>query len=203
MVHHYEERENPWISDDNNKAWNLSKTEAGTQLMGIDSNTGQVKLVETSALTQVNTVTHRSESLKKLGEGSTNYVLSTKDDILEAFEAPPCKGVQIVNLDCPEFTANCPKTGQPDFGRFYIDYVPSKTMVESKSLKLYLFAFRNEGHFHEEVVAKIHDDLSKLMNPVWLRVEGYFMPRGGISINPTAESGKRPSEYIPCERTWR
>ena len=92
-------------------------------------------------------------------------------------------------FECPEFTTLCPKTGQPDFGRIYISYIPRVRIVESKSLKLYLFSFRNHGDFHEDCVNIILNDLWELMDPRYLEVRGVFMPRGGISIHPFANRG--------------
>jgi 7-cyano-7-deazaguanine reductase len=95
-----------------------------------------------------------------------------------------------VYLDAPEFTAVCPKTGQPDFATIKILYCPDKKLVESKSLKFYLFAFRGMGMFHEFVVNKIARDLFEVMQPHWIEVQGDFMPRGGISINPVCRLEK-------------
>lgn len=144
---------------------------------------------------QVNTEHKASESLEKLGQGATNYYSTTEEQILESFAAPSLdtvgKATHVIHLHCPEFTARCPKTNQPDFGKFDIQYIPNDLCVESKSLKLYLGAFRDEGHFHEEVTVRIHKDLVELLNPKWIKVVGTFMPRGGISINPSVESGSR------------
>jgi 7-cyano-7-deazaguanine reductase len=89
-----------------------------------------------------------------------------------------------VTFTAPEFTTLCPKTGQPDFATVTIRYIPSKKMVESKSLKLYLFGFRNRGDFHEDVINIIYNDLFKLMKPKYMEVYGKFAARGGISIDP-------------------
>lgn len=140
---------------------------------------------------QTETIVHEaSQGLEKLGQGATTYRLTTKDPILEVFPAPKSLGEQKIHLRCPEFTSRCPKTDQPDYGEFDIYYIPDELCVESKSLKLYLGAFRDEGHFHEECTAKIHDDLVNIMKPKWIKVVGNFKPRGGISINPTVESVK-------------
>ena len=99
------------------------------------------------------------------------------------------QGVKYPTQYCPEFTSLCPKTGQPDFARIIINYIPREDMVESKSLKLYLFSFRNHGDFHEDCVNIIMKDLVRLMNPRYLEVIGIFTPRGGISIYPFANYG--------------
>jgi len=95
-----------------------------------------------------------------------------------------------VKFNCPEFTSLCPITGQPDFATIYISYVPDQKMVESKSLKLYLFSFRNHGDFHEDCINIIMKDLIKLMDPKYIEVWGKFTPRGGISIDPYCNYGK-------------
>ena len=106
--------------------------------------------------------------------------------ILEAFANPRPSGPWVVELDCTEFTSLCPMTGQPDFGRIYIHYVPGRRCVESKSLKLYLGAYRNHGAFHEDCVNTIADDINAAIEPRWLRVFGDFAVRGGIAIRPLA-----------------
>ena len=95
-----------------------------------------------------------------------------------------------VKFNCPEFTSLCPITGQPDFATVYISYVPGERMVESKSLKLYLYSFRNHGDFHEDCVNIIMKDLIRLMDPKYIEVWGKFTPRGGISIDPYCNYGK-------------
>jgi 7-cyano-7-deazaguanine reductase len=106
---------------------------------------------------------------------------------LEAFANSHPRREYWVEFDCPEFTAICPVTGQPDFGRLRIRYVPDKLCVESKSLKLYLFSYRNHGAFHEDVVNRVLDDLVKAIAPRRATVQGEFRPRGGISITVQAE----------------
>ena len=100
-----------------------------------------------------------------------------------------------LSLTVPEFTSLCPMTGQPDFATIYISYVPDKKMVESKSLKLYLFSFRNHGDFHEDCINIIMKDLVKLMDPKYIEVWGKFTPRGGLSIDPYANYGKPGTEW--------
>ncbi len=109
---------------------------------------------------------------------------------LETFPNPrPDRSYQ-VRFDCPEFTCLCPKTGQPDFATIRIHYVPDKTCVELKSLKLYLWSYRNEGAFHEAVTNRILDDLVKATAPRYMRVEGDFLVRGGIHTVVVAEHGQ-------------
>ena len=124
-----------------------------------------------------------------LGNQGTVYPNDYDPRLLETFENKHPENEYVVNFDCPEFTTLCPKTGQPDFGHIYITYIPRLRMVESKSLKLYLFSFRNHGDFHEDCVNIIMKDLWKLMEPRYIEVKGFFMPRGGISINPFANMG--------------
>ena len=91
-----------------------------------------------------------------------------------------------IKMTCPEFTSVCPKTGQPDFGTIRIEYVPDKKCIELKSLKLYLFQYRNQGIFYEMAVNKILDDLVAASEPLWMKVEGDFNVRGGISSTVSA-----------------
>ncbi len=115
--------------------------------------------------------------------------------VLEAFENRHPERDYWVEFLCPEFTSLCPITGQPDFAEVRILYIPDKKMVESKSLKLYLFSFRNHGDFHEDCVNIILDDLVKLMDPRYIEVLGLFVPRGGISIHPYANYGRPGTPY--------
>ena len=98
----------------------------------------------------------------------------------------------LVRFTCPEFTSLCPMTGQPDFAHIVIDYVPRKLLVESKSLKLYLGSFRNHGAFHEDCTIGIARRLVKELRPVWLRIGGYWFPRGGIPIDVFYQTGPAP-----------
>lgn len=107
-------------------------------------------------------------------------------NVLEAFENAHPENDYLVTLNCPEFTTLCPITGQPDFATVLINYIPNERLVESKSLKLYLFSFRNHGDFHEDVVNVIMNDLVELMQPKYIEVKGLFVPRGGIAIHPFA-----------------
>lgn len=99
----------------------------------------------------------------------------------------------LVRFTCPEFTSICPVTGQPDFAHLVIDYVPKERLVESKSLKLFLASFRNHGAFHEDCTLIIARRLEAAVEPVWLRIGGYWYPRGGIPIDVFYQSGKPPT----------
>jgi len=121
-----------------------------------------------------------------LGNQNVKYPTDYNPGLLETFVNKHQEHDYVVTLDCPEFTTLCPKTSQPDFGHIIISYIPDVEMVESKSLKLYLFSFRNHGDFHEDCVNIILNDLWKLMHPRYIEVRGVFMPRGGISIHPFA-----------------
>ena len=129
------------------------------------------------------------EGVTLLGNQGTVYSSDYAPEVLETFENKHPDNEYIVTFDCPEFTTLCPKTGQPDFGHIYITYIPRERMVESKSLKLYLFSFRNHGDFHEDCINIIMKDLIALMDPKYIEVKGIFMPRGGISIYPFANYG--------------
>lgn len=113
---------------------------------------------------------------------------------LETFDNPKPGRNYSIRFDCPEFTCLCPMTAQPDFAEFRIEYVPDKLCVELKSLKLYLWSFRNEGAFHEAVTNSILDDLVSAVAPRWMLVEGNFFVRGGIGTVVSAEHGKRPEK---------
>lgn len=117
---------------------------------------------------------------------SKQYSLEYCPQILETIENKGAKTDSWVSFICTEFTTLCPKTGQPDFAKIYINYIPDLYLVESKSLKLYLFGFRNHGGFHEDCVKMICDDLKRLLKPRFLEVIGEFTPRGGICIWPYA-----------------
>jgi 7-cyano-7-deazaguanine reductase len=124
-----------------------------------------------------------------LGNTGVKYPTEYTPEILETFTNKHPENEYVVTFTCPEFTSLCPKTGQPDFAKIIISYIPRFDMVESKSLKLYLFSFRNHGDFHEDCVNIIMKDLVKLMNPRYLEVIGHFTPRGGIAILPFANYG--------------
>ncbi len=132
-----------------------------------------------------------SKNLKLLGNQKTKYPQKYCPKILESFNNKFPKHRYIVEIECPEFTSLCPKTAQPDFASILITYSPKQKLVESKSLKLYLFSFRNEGSFHEDCINKIANDLYELLDPWFIEVRGDFMPRGGISINPVCLLGEK------------
>ena len=136
-----------------------------------------------------------AEDITLLGKKNVNYHYDYCPEILETFENRHPDNDYWVKFNCPEFTALCPITGQPDYATIYISYVPGKRMVESKSLKLYLVSFRNHGDFHEDVVNVIMKDLIRLMEPKYIEVWGKFLPRGGISIDPFANYGRPGTKY--------
>ena len=136
-----------------------------------------------------------AEGLSLLGEKGVAYPSEYSPDVLETFENRHQENDYWVKFNCPEFTSLCPITGQPDFAAITISYVPDVRMVESKSLKLYLFSFRNHGDFHEDVVNTIMKDLIRLMDPRYIEVWGKFLPRGGISIDPYANYGRPGTKY--------
>lgn len=136
----------------------------------------------------------KEENLSALGN-TTRYDTDYNPQLLETFQNQHPDNDYWVRFNCPEFTTLCPITGQPDFGQILINYIPGLRMVESKSLKLYLFSFRNHGDFHEDCVNIIMKDLIKLMDPKYIEVTGLFMPRGGISIYPYANYGRPGTKY--------
>lgn len=119
-----------------------------------------------------------------LGNTETDYKYDYDPSVLEHFPNKHPENDYVVTFDGYEFTSLCPKTGQPDFAKVFINYIPNEKMVESKSLKLYLFSFRNHGDFHEDCMNIILNDLYALMEPKYIEVMGLFTPRGGISIYP-------------------
>lgn len=135
-----------------------------------------------------------------LGNGSTVYPDNYAPQVLETFKNKHPENEYLVTFHCPEFTSLCPKTGQPDFARIIIRYIPREDMVESKSLKLYLFSFRNHGDFHEDCVNIIMKDLIRLMDPKYIEVKGIFTPRGGIAIHPFANWGDSDHQELVRSR---
>lgn len=132
--------------------------------------------------------------LQLLG-GRTDYKQDYAPEVLETFTNKHQEGDYWVQFRCPEFTSLCPITAQPDFATIHISYIPDVKMVESKSLKIYLFSFRNHGAFHEDCVNIIMKDLIAVMNPRYIEVLGDFTPRGGISIVPFCNWGQPGTKY--------
>ena len=129
-----------------------------------------------------------TENLSLLGNAKTQYVYDEPSlNILETFKNVHPNRLYVVPFECDEFTSLCPKTGQPDFAKMHIIYVPDELMVESKSLKLYLFSFRQHGEFHEDVCNRIVNDLKDKLNPKYIFLVGDFNVRGGIAIKPVVE----------------
>lgn len=135
------------------------------------------------------------EDITLLGNQNNKYDFDYRPDVLESFDNKHQGRDYFVKFNCPEFTSLCPITGQPDFATIYISYIPNIKMVESKSLKLYLFSFRNHGDFHEDCMNIIMNDLIELMDPHYIEVWGKFTPRGGISIDPYTNYGRPDSKY--------
>ncbi|MDR1821462.1 MAG: preQ(1) synthase [Oscillospiraceae bacterium] len=140
-------------------------------------------------------MTENNDELTLLGSGATKYPAAYCPEILETFENRHPDMDYMVRFNCPEFTSLCPITGQPDFAAIYINYIPNIRMVESKSLKLYLFGYRNHGDFHENCVNTILKDLRKLMEPKFIEVLGKFTPRGGIAIVPYSNWGQPGTRF--------
>jgi len=135
--------------------------------------------------------------LEQLG---SNAATPTNPDeaILEVVNNPHPGTDYLVRFSCPEFTSLCPVTGQPDFAHIVIDYIPQDLLVESKSLKIYLTSFRNHGDFHEACTVGIGKRLVDLLKPKWLRIGGYWYPRGGIPIDVFWQTDEAPkSVWIP------
>lgn len=143
-------------------------------------------------------MTRKNDKKLLLGQ-KTNYELEkVEKKILQAVDNPHQDIDYSIRFSCPEFTSICPITGQPDFAHLVIDYVPNKEIVESKSLKLYLFSYRNHGAFHEDCTVKIAKDIISCIKPKWLRIGGYWYPRGGIPIDIFFQTGKKPSNlWVP------
>ena len=136
-------------------------------------------------------------NLRNLGQ-SSSLPATPEEASLESVPNPHTDSYYLTRFTCPEFTSLCPVTGQPDFAHLVIDYVPDKLLVESKSLKLYLGAFRNHGAFHEDCTVSIGKELVALLSPHWLRIGGYWYPRGGIPIDVFWSLGTLPDDvWVP------
>jgi len=129
--------------------------------------------------------------LTQLGNDVRGFA-SPEEAILETVPNPQAGALFLARFTVPEFTSLCPVTGQPDFARLVIDYAPAESLVESKSLKLYLASFRNHGAFHEDCTVAIGKRLVAAAKPLWLRIGGYWYPRGGIPIDVFWQSGAAP-----------
>jgi len=137
------------------------------------------------------------ENLTQLGGGG-ELPASPEDATLETVPNPQPGVGYVIRFTCPEFTSLCPVTGQPDFAHLVIDYIPAQRIVESKSLKLYLHSFRNHAAFHEDCTVGIARRLTELLDPEWLRIGGYWYPRGGIPIDVFYQTGEPPhGVWIP------
>lgn len=135
--------------------------------------------------------------LRHLGQ-PTSLPASPSEAVLDRVPNPHPDAVYLARFTVPEFTTLCPVTGQPDFAILVIDYVPKAWLVESKSLKLYLTSFRNHGAFHENCTVTIGKTLASLLKPRWLRIGGYWYPRGGIPIDVFWQAGRLPPDvWVP------
>lgn len=142
---------------------------------------------------------HLKEHLTQLGQ-NTPLPSSPDQAALEKVPAPYQEYDYTIRFTAPEFTSLCPITGQPDFAHLVMDYIPDQWIVESKSLKLYLASFRNHGAFHEACTMEIASKLVKLLQPKWLRIGGYWYPRGGMPIDVFWQTGIPPKNvWIPSQ----
>lgn len=137
-------------------------------------------------------MSHYTDSLTQLG-AETRLPQSPEEAVLERVPNPQPGQTYVVRFTQPEFTSLCPMTGQPDFAHLVIDYVPGDWLVESKSLKLYLGSFRNHGAFHEDCTVGIGRRIADLLAPAWLRIGGYWYPRGGMPIDVFWQTGAAPA----------
>ncbi|WP_417452598.1 preQ(1) synthase [Kiloniella sp.] len=136
-------------------------------------------------------------NLTQLG-GDSKLPDNPEEAVMERVANPQKGSGYVVRFTAPEFTSLCPITGQPDFAHLMIDYVPGDWLVESKSLKLFLGSFRNHGAFHEDCTVSIGKRIEELLEPKWLRIGGYWYPRGGIPIDVFYQSGPAPEGiWIP------
>jgi len=136
-------------------------------------------------------------NLSQLGH-ATKVPASPEEAVLERVANPQSGTQYVARFVCPEFTSLCPVTGQPDFAHLVIDYVPAAWLLESKSLKLYLQSFRNHGAFHEDCTVGIGKRIVEHVEPTWLRIGGYWYPRGGIPIDVFWQSGPPPADvWLP------
>ena len=140
------------------------------------------------------------DNLRLLGT-KTTLPKSPKEAVLEKVDNPHLASNYLIRFSCPEFTTLCPVTGQPDFAYLIIDYIPDAFIIESKSLKLFLSSFRNQQGFSEEVTVNIAKRLEDEVDPRWLRIGGYWYPRGGIPIDVFYQRGKIPEgSWVPDQK---
>ena len=139
-----------------------------------------------------------TKQFKSLGSNVKAKFFDPNSFVLEKVSNPHPDQDYLIRFTCPEFTSICPVTGQPDYAHLVIDYVADQWIVESKSLKLYFFTFRNHGAFHEDCTVSIAKKLIETLKPRWLRVGGYWFPRGGMPIDIFYQSGESPKNlWIP------
>ena len=139
----------------------------------------------------------RYSGLRALGADSA-IAASPDEAVLERVANANAQTPYIVRFSCPEFTSICPVTGQPDFAHLVIDMLPDEWLLESKSLKLFLSSFRNHGAFHEDCTLLVARRIEEAVSPLWLRIGGYWYPRGGIPIDVFYQSGPPPEDvWIP------
>lgn len=144
-------------------------------------------------------MSHYTDKLTQLGT-PTPFPQNPEDAVLERVPNPQPNELYSVRFTQPEFTSLCPITGQPDFAHLVIDYVPGEWLVESKSLKLYLGSFRNHGAFHEDCTISIGKRLAATLSPQWLRIGGYWYPRGGMPIDVFWQTGDAPQGlWLPAQ----
>ena len=135
--------------------------------------------------------------IKQLGNNAVFGDTPSKA-VLEKVKNPHSDKLYVARFSAPEFTSLCPVTGQPDFAHIILDYIPNKYLLESKSFKLFIQSFRNHGAFHEDVTLYIAKRIEKEIKPVWLRIAGYFYPRGGIPIDVFWQTDEPPKKvWIP------
>ncbi|HAA92499.1 MAG TPA: NADPH-dependent 7-cyano-7-deazaguanine reductase QueF [Rhodospirillaceae bacterium] len=138
-----------------------------------------------------------ADKLTQLGQAAP-LPQSPEDAVIETVDNPHGDTSYVVRFSCPEFTSLCPVTGQPDFAKFAIDYLPDKRLIESKSLKLFMASFRNHAAFHEDCTVTVGKRLVEAAGPIWLRVTGMWYPRGGIPIDVFFQTGPAPKGvHIP------
>jgi 7-cyano-7-deazaguanine reductase len=168
----------------------LGRWRAGDNLSAVDAGEGNMT-------TKRKKTARKAAKPKQLGR-ATPMPASPEAAVLERVANPHADVRYVARFVCPEFTSLCPVTGQPDFAHLVIDYVPGRWLVESKSLKLYLGAFRNHGAFHEDCTIAIAKRLTELLKPHWLRIGGYWYPRGGIPIDVFYQTGAPPKDvWLP------